>query len=230
MVRGLDDRFVGPDAVGAREDPHAAGRRVALNTQGWVLVRHDAHLPAGVVWRRPGLANGENLRRRLGLATGAEGAPFLVVDVHRGGRKVVRPGRPLGGDDHPAARDGVTAELWQATFTSLDLARVLPRTPCHNSRSPAAPAAARVAGSSLSLCPIKATLRRVRRSWRRGRDSVPRPGPTRSRPACRPAAASATARGRDRQRRRGRPWPPAPRWYRHRRRTRWRGRAAGLRG
>ena len=115
VARSFDDDFMGADAAHRLEESIVRRRRRPLDAQGGVLVGDDAHFPARRVGQAAGTPDGRDLRRRPGLLALAERAGGGVIRQWIPRRKVRRPGRPLGGDDHPPAGDGILSQFRHRT-------------------------------------------------------------------------------------------------------------------
>ncbi len=110
MSRCLNDHFVRADAVHPVEQAFAFPVQCALNAQHRKLVRHHAHFPTAGV-RLTAIAVREHLGSRLVLVPFAKWTESVRLDGDRFELKVVQPLLPLRGDDHPAACDGIFAEV-----------------------------------------------------------------------------------------------------------------------
>ena len=85
----------------------------AFDAKDRELVRHDTKLPARLVGSGVRAAIGEELTWRHLLVSVAERARRIGRDVHRLQAKVAVTLAPFGGNDDPAAGDGIFAELRQ---------------------------------------------------------------------------------------------------------------------
>src|SRR5581483_1945940 len=117
VIGSFDDHFVSPNAVHAVKHTFGLAVQAAFYTQGRKLIGHHTDCPTrGIAlrWRasiRIGTI-GLNFRWRLALVSIAERAKS-ALDLYRVTRKIGGPFGPVGGDDHPAANDGVFSELRQ---------------------------------------------------------------------------------------------------------------------
>jgi hypothetical protein len=102
----LDDHFVGADAVHLVEQPLALAIEQTFNLQRRVLVRDDAHVPAGPV-RPPAPPVTQHLAGRERLVALAERAERRGLERAVLEPEVARALAPLGGDDHPATGNGI---------------------------------------------------------------------------------------------------------------------------
>ena len=113
VIRRLDDHFVRADAVHPIEQPLAFAIEIALHLQRRKPVRHDAEVPARRVRRAAVLPERPDLGRRHVLVAGTERAVLAGDDAGALEMKIGRPLLAIGGNDHPAAGDGILAELRQ---------------------------------------------------------------------------------------------------------------------
>ena len=111
VIGRLDDHFVRADAVHPIEQPLAFPIEVAFHLQRGKLVRHDSKIPAGRIRPAAVLTEREHLGRRHVLAAGAERTVFTPDDLSLFETEIVRALASIGGDDDPAAGDGIFAEL-----------------------------------------------------------------------------------------------------------------------
>src|SRR6185437_15135404 len=114
---GLDDDFVGADAVHFVVDAVPLAREVAFHAERRELVGNDADGPV----RRAGSALrtiGQDFRRRLGLIAVAKGAEALAGGFDRLDAVVVGALGAVAGDNDPAASDGIFAEFRHGRFSS----------------------------------------------------------------------------------------------------------------
>src|SRR5215470_1256772 len=117
MVWGLDDDFVGPDAIHFVEHALGLAVKVAFDAEGWKLVRNDAHRPAGRIalrWRSPiGIwAISLDLRRRFAFVPWTKRAE-TTLDLHTFTNKICRALGAISGNDHPASNNGILPEFGQ---------------------------------------------------------------------------------------------------------------------
>ena len=117
VVGSLDDDLVGADAVHPVEHALGLAVQVAFDSQRREFVGHDAHRPAGriALGRRPAVRVGTislNFGRSLALISGTERAE-AALDLYGFAHEIGGTFGAIGGDDNPAADDGVFSEFRQ---------------------------------------------------------------------------------------------------------------------
>src|SRR5215469_10372380 len=112
VIRCLDDYFMSADAVHAVVHAVGSATEVPLDSQCRILVGHNAHRPARFISFTMPMAEGEDLRRRLCLVAGAEGAKSALKNYGMPD-EITWSARAIGRDDDPASCDGVLPQLGQ---------------------------------------------------------------------------------------------------------------------
>ena len=120
VVGRLDDDLVRADAVHLVVEAVALLVEVALDPQGGELVGHHAQRQPGCVRAAARRPVGQDLGRRLGLVAGAERAEVAARRNRRARARSRWALGAVGGDDHPAAGDGVFAQFRQSGKSSLE--------------------------------------------------------------------------------------------------------------
>src|SRR5438094_4161267 len=111
VIGRFDDHLVRAHPVHPVEEPFTFAVEIAFYSQRGKFVRHDPQVPALRIGLRA-VAVGENFRRRFVLVSLAKRAEIVpLVGGNCLDLKVARALLPLGRNDHPAAGDGVFAQI-----------------------------------------------------------------------------------------------------------------------
>src|SRR5258707_844900 len=132
VVGRFDDDFVGADSIHFVEQAFAFAVEIAFDAERGKAVGNDANVPAGSVGAAAVAAVDENLGRRFAFSSGAEGAILGPRDNHAFAEKIGGALSAIGGNDDPAARDGIFTQLRQSSLLDARLLgtayqRIVPR-------------------------------------------------------------------------------------------------------
>src|SRR5258708_536353 len=114
VVGRFDDDFVGADSVHFVEQAFAFAIEIAFDAERPEAIGNDANVPAGSVGAAAVAAVNKNLGRRFAFGSGAEGASLGPRDNHAFAEKIGGALSTIGGNDDPAARDGIFTQLRQS--------------------------------------------------------------------------------------------------------------------